>query len=71
VFYASDLLFHLKEQSLSHEILEVFALKVQKHTFNVAVFARKEDFPIAKTAYRPLRIRVNAQYRFLTVRYHA
>lgn len=71
MFDASDLLLHLEEQSLSHEILEVFALKVQKHTFNVAVFACKEDLPITKTAYRPLRICVNSQYRFLAVGYHA
>jgi hypothetical protein len=65
------LLLHFKKEALSHKVFEVFALKVQEHSFDVAIFALKEDFTIAKTAHRSLRISVNPQYWFFAIWYHA
>lgn len=71
MFDAADLLLHLEEQTLAHEILKVFSLKVLEHSLDVTIFALKKNFAIAETANRPLWVSVYPQDGFFIVWYHA
>lgn len=68
---AGDLLLHLEEQTLAHEVLKVLSFKVLEHSLDVTVFALEENLAIAETANRPLGVCVDPQDGFFTVRNHA
>ena len=65
------LLFHLEQQSLSREELEVFTFKMFEKCIDVSVLVDEEDLAVAEAANRPLGVRVDAKDRNGAIRHHA